>query len=99
MIKTLQATVDAANKREETLIQERDHLKDEINLLRKKLFGTSSEKHPVDFPGQFNLLMKQNWNRILQLPKQKNWQPHFRQKHLEKEKTEQRMPSVSKGSR
>lgn len=55
MIKTLQATVDAANKREETLIQERDHLKDEINLLRKKLFGTSSEKHPVDFPGQFNL--------------------------------------------
>ena len=49
-----------------------------------KAFGTSSEKHPVDFPGQFNLLMKQNWNRILQLPKQKNWQPHFRQKHLEK---------------
>lgn len=55
MIKTLQATVDAANKPEETLIQERDHLKDEISLLRKKLFGTSSEKHPVDFPGQFNL--------------------------------------------
>ena len=37
MIKTLQATVDAANKREETLIQERDNLKDEITLLRKKL--------------------------------------------------------------
>lgn len=55
MIKTLQATVDAANKREEALMQERDNLKDEINLLRKKLFGTSSEKHPVDFPGQLNL--------------------------------------------
>ena len=27
MIKTLQATVDAANKREEALIQERDNLK------------------------------------------------------------------------
>lgn len=37
MIKTLQATVDAASKREEVLIQERDNLKDEISLLRKKL--------------------------------------------------------------
>lgn len=55
MIKTLQATVDTANKREEALMQERDNLKDEISLLRKKLFGTSSEKHPVDFPGQLNL--------------------------------------------
>lgn len=55
MIKTLQATVDTANKREEALVQERDNLKDEISLLRKKLFGTSSEKHPVDFPGQLNL--------------------------------------------
>ena len=55
MIKTLQATVDAANKREEALIQERDNLKDEIALLRKKLFGSSSEKFPVDFPGQLNL--------------------------------------------
>lgn len=64
MIKTLQATVDAANKREEVLMQERDNLKDEINLLRKKLFGTSSEKHPVDIPGQLNLFneaeMEQN---------------------------------------
>lgn len=55
MIKTLQATVDAANKREEALIQERDNLKDEINLLRKKLFGSSSEKRVVDIPGQLNL--------------------------------------------
>jgi len=55
MIKTLQATVDAASKREEVLIQERDNLKDEINLLRKKLFGSSSEKRVIDFPGQLNL--------------------------------------------
>lgn len=65
MIKTLQATVDAANKREEALIQERDNLKDEIALLRKKLFGSSSEKFPVDFPGQLNLFneaeMEQDW--------------------------------------
>ena len=55
MIKTLQATVDAASKREEVLIQERDNLKDEISLLRKKLFGSSSEKRVIDFPGQLTL--------------------------------------------
>ena len=55
MIKTLQATVDAASKREEVLIQERNNLKDEISLLRKKLFGSSSEKRVIDFPGQLNL--------------------------------------------
>lgn len=55
MIKTLQATVDAASKREEVLIQERDNLKDEISFLRKKLFGSSSEKRVIDFPGQLNL--------------------------------------------
>ena len=37
MIKTLQATVDAANKREAVLTQERDNLKEEIDLLRKKI--------------------------------------------------------------
>ena len=55
MIKTLQATVDAANRREEALTQERDNLKEEIDLLRKKLFGTSSEKRSPDIPGQMNL--------------------------------------------
>ena len=54
MIKTLQATVDAANKREATLTQERDNLKEEVDLLRKKLFGSSSEKRTLDIPGQVN---------------------------------------------
>ena len=54
MIKTLQATVDTANKREETLTQERDNLKEEVALLRKKLFGASSEKRNLDIPGQLN---------------------------------------------
>ena len=54
MIKTLQATVDTANKREEALTQERDNLKEEVDLLRKKLFGTSSEKRVLDIPGQLN---------------------------------------------
>ena len=55
LIKTLQATVDAGNKREEALTQERDNLKEEVELLRKKLFGTSSEKRSADLPGQLNL--------------------------------------------
>ena len=55
MIKTLQETVDAATKREEALIRERDNLKEEAELLRKKLFGSSSEKRALDIPGQLNL--------------------------------------------
>lgn len=46
LIKTLQKTVDAANEREKSLTQERDNLKEELRLLRQKLFGTSSEKKP-----------------------------------------------------
>lgn len=46
LIKTLQETVDAANEREKSLTQERDNLKEELRLLRQKLFGTSSEKRP-----------------------------------------------------
>ena len=38
MIKTFQATVDAANKREKALTQERDNLKEEMDLLHEKIF-------------------------------------------------------------
>lgn len=55
MIKTLQATLEASNKREEQLARERDNLKEEVALLRKKLFGSSSEKRTCDIPGQMNL--------------------------------------------
>lgn len=37
------------------LHRERDNLKEEVELLRKKLFGTSSEKRSADLPGQLNL--------------------------------------------
>lgn len=47
--------MDAAGKREEALMRERDKLKEEINLLRKKLFGSSSEKRFSEFPEQLNL--------------------------------------------
>ena len=50
MIKTLQATVDAANKREEALTQERDNLKEEIDLLRKKtVWHLPAKKGPSIF--------------------------------------------------
>ena len=54
LIKTLQETVDATNEREKSLTQERDNLKEELRLLRQKLFGTSSEKRPAP-PKEQNL--------------------------------------------
>lgn len=48
-IKTLQATVDAGNKREEALIQERDNLKEEVELLRKKLLALPAKNAPLIF--------------------------------------------------
>lgn len=96
MTKTLQATVDAANKREEALTQERDNLKEEIDLLRKKLFGTSSEKRTLDIPGQLNFSMRLNWNRIQKLQKRKILKHFFRKKQKKNEKQELQMLSVLK---
>ena len=94
MIKTLQATVDAANKREAVLTQERDNLKEEIDLLRKKLFGTSSEKRTLDIPGQLNFFNRLNWNRIRRLQKQRILKQFFRKKQQKSEKQELQMRSV-----
>ena len=96
MTKTLQATVDTANKREEALTQERDNLKEEIDLLRKKLFGTSSEKRTLDIPGQLNFSMRLNWNRIQKLQKRKILKHFFRKKQKKNEKQELQMLSVLK---
>lgn len=49
MIKTLQATADAANNREEALIQERDNLKEEIDLLRKNCLAPPAKKEHSTF--------------------------------------------------
>lgn len=55
MIKTLQATIDMMNTREAELRQERENLKEEVELLKKKLFSASSEKRRVlEIPGQLN---------------------------------------------
>ena len=55
LIKTLQATLDDMRKSKEESEQELKNAREEIAYLRKKLFGTSSEKHIVDIPGQYNL--------------------------------------------
>ena len=97
MIKTLQATVDAANKREEALTQERDNLKEEIDLLRKKLFGTSSEKRTLDIPGQLNFFNEAELNRIRRLQKQRILKHSFRKEQPKNENQELQMRKRFKG--
>ena len=55
LIKTLQATLDDMRKSKEESEQKLKNAQEEIDYLRKKLFGTSSEKHVVEIPGQYNL--------------------------------------------
>lgn len=54
-IDALLAAIAEANAREAELRQERDNLKEQVDFLTKKLFGSSSEKHPLEIPGQINL--------------------------------------------
>ena len=49
MIKTLQATVDAANKREEALTQERDNLKEEVICFAKSFSVLPAKNVPWMF--------------------------------------------------
>lgn len=55
LIKTLQSTLDDLRKSKETTEQELKNAREEIDYLRKKLFGSSSEKHVADIPGQYHL--------------------------------------------
>ena len=87
MIKTLQATVDAANKREEALTQERDNLKEEIDLLRKKMFGTSSEKRVLDIPGQLNFFNEAELEQDPEAAKTEDLEALFPEKTAKKTKT------------
>ena len=94
MIKTLQATVDAGNKREEALTQERDNLKEEIDLLRKKLFGTSSEKRTLDIPGQLNFFNEAELEQDPEAAKAEVLESILPEKTAKKEKQELQMRSV-----
>lgn len=55
LIMSLQETVAAANAREELHLQNEAALKEQIEFLTKKLFGTSSERRKDDITGQLNL--------------------------------------------
>lgn len=55
LIKALQATLDDMRKSKEESDQALKNAREEIEYLRKKLFGSSSEKQSLDIPGQYNL--------------------------------------------
>ena len=57
LVRSLQETIAESNKREAELRQERDNLKEQVALLTKKLFGSSSEKRTASsrIPGQLSL--------------------------------------------
>mgnify|MGYP002508165623 FL=1 len=76
---------------------ERDNLKAEINLLRKKLFDTSSEKHAVDFPEQLNLFNEAEMKQDPAAAEAEELAAAFPAEVSKKRKTEQRMQSVSRG--
>lgn len=99
MIKTLQATVDAANKREATLTQERDNLKEEVDLLRKKLFGSSSEKRTLDIPGQLNFFNEAELEQDPVLAQMEEQDASLPENPTKNGSPEQLMRSVSKESR
>lgn len=86
MMKTLQATVDAVNKREEALTQERDNLKEEIDLLRKKLFGTSSEKRTLDIPSQLNFFNEAEMEQNPEAAKTEDFESFLPEKTAKKRK-------------
>lgn len=67
LIKTLQATLDDMRKSKEESEQKLKNAQEEIDYLRKKLFGASSEKHVVEIPGQYNLFneAEQEYNHEL----------------------------------
>ena len=99
MIKTLQATVDAANKREEVLTQERDNLKEEVDLLRKKLFGSSSEKRSMEIPGQLNLFNEAELEQDQTITKPEAFESLFPEKETKSGHPLQLTQNGSKGFR
>jgi len=55
LVKTLQETLKQVNALNTQVTQERDNLKEQVDYLTKKLFGTSSEKRSHDIPGQLEM--------------------------------------------
>lgn len=55
LIETLQNTLDNTNALLQSTASERDNYKEQVELLKKKLFGSSSEKRSYDIEGQLSL--------------------------------------------
>ena len=55
LVKTLQETLKQVNALNTQVTQERDNLKEQVDYLTKKLFGTSSEKRSHNIPGQLEM--------------------------------------------
>lgn len=55
LIKTLRETIEMMKAQQEQVSQERDNLKEQVDYLTRKLFGSSSEKGVAQIPGQMNL--------------------------------------------
>lgn len=55
MVQTLQRTLDDMRKQNEETEQALKNAQEENAYLRRKLFGSSSEKRTADIPGQYNL--------------------------------------------
>jgi len=55
LIETLQKTLDTTNELLKNTTLERDNYKEQVEALKKRLFGASSEKRNHDFEGQLSL--------------------------------------------
>ena len=55
LITSLQKSLDAASEREAEQAKQNAALKEQIDFLTKKLFGSSSERRLDDIAGQLNL--------------------------------------------
>ncbi len=55
LIKTLRETIEMMKAQQEQVSQERDNLKEQVDYLTRKLFGSSSEKGVAQIPGQMDL--------------------------------------------
>ena len=91
MIKTLQATVDAANKREEALTQEQDNLKEEIDLLRKNCLAPPVKKRTIDIPGQLNFFNEAELEQDPEAVKAEDLEALLRKNSKKNEKQELQM--------
>lgn len=68
LIRTLQTTLDDMRKSKEESDQKLKNAQEEIAYLRQKLFGSSSEKHAVDIPGQYNLFNEAELEQTAEFP-------------------------------